>query len=66
MGFFEKITAKMSKEAVTKLTYTWEKKDYPLSVTSSLLEEDRIIYGILLDNNKVDGVRKKHLRRKNR
>lgn len=52
----------MSKRAVSKLTHTWEKKDCPLSVTTKLLDEDRIISGILLENNKADDVRKKRLK----
>jgi hypothetical protein len=44
----------MSRQVVANLTHTWEKKDHPLSLTTKLLEEDRIISGILLEQNVVD------------
>ena len=44
----------MSRQVVANLTHTWERQNHPLSLTTKLLEEDRIISGILLEQNVVD------------
>ena len=51
----------MSKQAFQILTHTWEKNNQPLSITTTLLDEDRIISGILLERNVVDVVQENHL-----